>query len=342
MLKCKLYLFILIFSWGEANAEAFRNYFWALNTLPSVDVVHSEVVDSKNVATVNVRGLSGFFGARLMYGRCKDDGSDKYAEVQGNKTQWVLLPKNYEYEKLKFSLKDIKSPWIPPSINTSVPSGYYAYINQPQRNKWVLGDCWPDGFIHGGVETDWQDLTFSLEIDRASAVPGHYNLSIPFYYGFEEFKSTTNITHSSELPYKIPGILKNNTAPLFIPVSLDVKSACQFDVSPINLSHGVMTGRDADGNQTKPYNLNVTCTPGTSLSVKLRGTQKVSGKTDNYTQCGTSGMCELTFDNGKYDETMTVDSSRTLSIKSTYRVNDITKPMAGAFEGSGVLSVLVN
>lgn len=103
-----------------------------------------------------------------------------------------------------------------------------------------------------------------------------------------------------------------------------------------------MSGRESDGSQTKPYNLNVTCTPGTSLSVKLLGTQKVSGKTDNYTQCGTGGMCELTFDNGKYDETMTIDNSKTLSIKSTYRLNDIAKPVAESFEGSGVLQVLVN
>lgn len=103
-----------------------------------------------------------------------------------------------------------------------------------------------------------------------------------------------------------------------------------------------MSGQSANGSQTPPYNLNVTCTPGTSLSVKLLGTQKVSGKTDNYTQCGTGGVCELTFDNGKYDETMTIDNSKTLSIKSTYRLNDITKPVAESFEGSGVLQVLVN
>jgi len=53
-------------------------------------------------------------------------------------------------------------------------------------------------------------------------------------------------------------------------------------------------------------------------------------------------VCELTFDNGKYDETMTIDNSKTLSIKSTYRLNDITKPVAESFEGSGVLQVLVN
>ncbi|EAW1956124.1 hypothetical protein EJV23_02025 [Salmonella enterica subsp. enterica] len=76
--------------------------------------------------------------------------------------------------------------------------------------------------------------------------------------------------------------------------------------------------------------------------MKLIGSQKVSGKTDNYTLCGSGGMCELTFDNGKYNETMTIYNSKTLSIKSTYRLNDITKPVAESFEGSGVLQVLVN
>lgn len=53
-------------------------------------------------------------------------------------------------------------------------------------------------------------------------------------------------------------------------------------------------------------------------------------------------MCELIFDNGKYDEIMTIDKSKTLSIKSSYRLNDISKPIAESFEGSGVLQVLVN
>ncbi|CAD5756981.1 Uncharacterised protein [Escherichia coli] len=76
--------------------------------------------------------------------------------------------------------------------------------------------------------------------------------------------------------------------------------------------------------------------------MKFIGSQKVSGKTDNYTQCGGGGICELTFDNAKHDETMTIDNSKTLSIKTTYHLNDITKPEAEYFEGSGVLQMLVN
>lgn len=48
-----------------------------------------------------------------------------------------------------------------------------------------------------------------------------------------------------------------NRSPFGIRIEHDLASIL------INLSYGTMTGRNVDGNQTKPYNLNVTCTPGT-------------------------------------------------------------------------------
>lgn len=185
---------------------------------------------------------------------------------------------------------------------------------------------------------NFSEFELDIGIERKTAIPGQYVINLPYKYAYEENKQFPSGAPSIN---KIVSLL-DHAYESYIPLNIKVVSMCSFNTSPINLSHGTMTGRNADGNQTKPYNLNVACTPGTSLSVKLLGTQKVSGKTDNYTQCGTGGMCELTFDNGKYDETMTIDNSKTLSIKSTYRLNDIAKPVAESFEGSGVLQVLVN
>ncbi len=109
---------------------------------------------------------------------------------------------------------------------------------------------------------------------------------------------------------------------------IDFTIKCRFNTSQIDLTNGGMSGQSSNGNQTRPHNFNITCTAGTSVSLKLSGIGAISGKTDNYTRCGSGGMCELTFDGGKYDETITIDNSKQVSIQSTYHLNDIKKPVA--------------
>ncbi|HAJ7149576.1 TPA: hypothetical protein HNO21_19500 [Escherichia coli] len=268
---------------------------------------------------------------RVVYSNCRT--VPRFETVKGW-TQWYLNIRDDWFDfngvRIKLTPKNTNALWGRNDLG-----GIYK-INRIE-SEWPISNCYPVGDIVA-FPANPGDLYIDVQVDRRTAIPGNYTVSIPFRYLYEELKGYINGWPTYE---RMAQLMANSPSTEF-KVNLSVRSKCDFNASPINLSHGTMIGRDADGNQTKPYNLNVTCTPGTSLSVKLLGTQKVSGKTDNYTQCGTGGMCELTFDNGKYDETMTVDSSKTLSIKSTYRLNDIAKPVAESFEGSGVLQVLVN
>ncbi|ELC5340102.1 hypothetical protein RJL32_003854 [Salmonella enterica] len=323
------------------KAETYRNYLWRLDTQPRPGVVRLSFDDYTSSANGVIRGLGGIYSGTALASACKTGSDFTTGFVSGNKTNWVLLPKEYTHSGLRFTISNIGSPWMKPTSNAPVPSGYSAWISQVGGFKWYLGDCYPPGFRHSDIEVTWRDLPFTLNIKRSSVKPGYYKLQIPFYYGFEENKSTTN-DNDGGVAKNAPFLIKQLTSPLYIPVEVDIRSKCNFNTSSINLSHGTMVGRDADGNQTKPYNLNISCSTGTSLSIKLIGTQNVSGKTNNYTRCGSGGMCELTFDNGKYDETISIDNNKILSIISTYRLNDITKPVAESFEGSGVLQVLVN
>lgn len=268
---------------------------------------------------------------RVVYSNCRD--VPPFETVKGW-TQWYLNIRDDWFDfnglRLKLTPKNIDSRW-----GSNDFGGIYK-INRVE-SEWSVSNCYPVGGVVA-FPANPGDIYIDVQVDRRTAIPGNYVVSVPFRYLYEELKGYYNSWPNVEQMHQ----LMRNSPETEFQVNLDVLSKCSFNTSPINLSHGTMVGRNADGNQTKPYNLNIICTPGTSLFVRLLGTQKVSGKTNNYTQCGTGGMCELTFDNGKYDETMTVDSSKTLSIKSTYCLNDITKPVAESFEGSGVLQVLVN
>lgn len=300
-------------------------------------------IDDKGESTVGVQ-MNSFYPGVTIASYCTTP--QMFIPIKGNVRWWLLAPEGWVTAPggIRYMLTSLS--WEPPYFMADKVPGYATYVSPLIKKEWNNPSetshlCWGIGTIQGaaGVNEEWKAR---VTVDRATAIPGRYAVEIPIRLGWEENK---NYTGQAVIPdsgwLKFPSVLFQQS-PMYIKLDLTITSKCSFNTSPINLSHGTMSGRESDGNQTKPYNLNVTCTPGTSLSVKLLGTQKVSGKTDNYTQCGTGGMCELTFDNGKYDETMTIDNSKTFSIKSTYRLNDISKPVAESFEGSGVLRVLVN
>ncbi|EFL0486628.1 hypothetical protein G8G26_004871 [Escherichia coli] len=341
---------VLVFNANASNPdEYYQNFFWMPTVSLSVDSVQDGVVDDYvgyAFARVTFPGSGSY---TLLDKYCKDDSV--LEQPKGDSTYWVQLYSAEQQDpqsKIRFRIEFDDPRWTFPS-NGSHIDGWTTKVSQalgivypgPSNQCWSIGQT--TGVVMPGSLN--RQLKLKVSIPRADSRPGEYVFSAPVKWMFEERK------YNNESGFAPPGgalhleaaqKLQQYGVTSYIQIPVVINSKCNFDTSPINLSHGTMTGRNADGNQTKPYNLNVTCTPGTSLSVKLLGTQKVSGKTDNYTQCGTGGMCELTFDNGKYDETMTVDSSKTLSIKSTYRLNDIAKPVAESFEGSGVLQVLVN
>ena len=329
-------VFFLLCYIGEGKAS-YRHFLWSLSnpvTFPVLEFEYDDYSTEKSVMTNN--GMNGLHPGKVIYSKCS--GTEA---VKGQvKTSWFMIPGKYNVNGIdvEINISDYNG-WVTPSVST--PAEYVTKVIQRGWTADNWGDCLPVGTYHPNVVFYFSPARIQVKIPKQKISPGSYLIDIPYYYAFEENKASCSscVAPANNIPFEIlnGGGYKGN-----LPIKINVRSKCSINSSLINLSHGTMAGRNADGNQTKPYNLNVTCTPGTSLSVKLLGTQKVSGKTDNYTQCGIGGECELTFDNGKYDETMTIDNSKTLSIKSTYRLNDITKPVAESFEGSGVLQVLVN
>ncbi|MEE7414960.1 spore coat protein U domain-containing protein [Escherichia marmotae] len=328
-------LLFLFANKSEAVTENYQNFLWEPSNKSAVTQASEVVIDDKGSSSISI-SFPDATSWRVLASSCNGSWS---GEQDSNYRYWLQYKNEWTKDPsgLSYKLEDV-SNWDV-SYSEPVP-GYTTVVSVNTYGKHKMDKCYPVGFVYSfrpGILIP--TFNAKLVLERASAYPGKYNIQVPFWWGYEENKGSGN---TSFMGWHKFGYVLAQQAPSYVNVPVTVTSKCNFNTSPINLSHGTMTGRNADGNQTKPYNLNVTCTPGTSLSVKLLGTQKVSGKTDNYTQCGTGGACELTFDNGKYDETMTIDNSKTLSIKSTYRLNDITKPVAESFEGNGILQVLVN
>lgn len=335
----KFYLLMLMcfFIINEAGAvsEDYQNFLWGPANASATTNADEIVIDDSASSNVSVT-FPETESWRILSSSCNGSWTGKRPS---NYRYWLQYRNGWSKDPsgLTYRLNDV-SGW---DISYSEPvPGYTTVVSVNTYGEHAMSQCWPVGgvaYFRPGIAIPV--FRAKIAVERSSAYPGKYNLQVPFWWGYEENKGGGN---TSFVGWRQFGFVLAQQQPSYINIPVTITSKCNFDISPINLSHGTMTGRNADGNQTKPYNLNVTCSPGTSLSVKLLGTQKISGKTDNYTKCGTGGMCELTFDNGKYDETMTIDNSKTLSIKSTYRLSDIAKPVAESFEGSGVLQVLVN
>ncbi|GCP46317.1 hypothetical protein HmCmsJML095_03440 [Escherichia coli] len=336
MMKNIFYFFLFLNSGYVQGKQIW--HFWVPQTVVGDASGSVEIDDSTMTIPIKMSGTSHYNSELALLEKNVDRIEAK--EYKRYERTWSLTPADWQVDPVSQLRYKIVS--FGEVTSSNVPGGFESRATpEKELSNALYQEALYVGYINPGVVWDAKTWEGYLEIERGSAKPGNYELSIPVRIGIETNIYTTSKTELGNPWVNIPS--KQLQFPVNnIKVSVVVTSKCNFNTSPINLSHGTMIGRNADGNQTSPYNLNVTCTPGTSLSVKLLGTQKVSGKTDNYTQCGTGGMCELTFDNGKYDETMIIDNSKTLSIKSTYRLNDIAKPVAESFEGSGVLQVLVN
>lgn len=349
--KSLLGMLCVIFSMGVTAANSdnpdryYQNFFWTSVAASSIDAVTGGVIDDYvgyATATVTFPGSGSYI---LLDKQCLND--DVLKEPTGDLTYWVQIKDAWQSDStgIQFKIELDDSRWQLPPSDIILLKGWTTRMSQYRNYTFPGNDnrCWNWGTTTGIVFPGSlnRQLRLKITIPRADAYPGDYILSVPVKWMLEERKYK-NYTSPNPIFQRVPEKLNQLGQTSYISIPVSIHSKCQFNTSPINLSHGTMTGLDADGNQTKSYDLNVTCTFGTSLSVKLLGMQKVSGKTDNYTQCGTGGMCELTFNNDKYDETMRIDNSKVLSIKSTYHLNDTTKPVAESFEGSGVLQILVN
>lgn len=335
---CKCFLFSLLLSVSGCafcSGDNYQNFLWTPSIPSSISNATSVTIDDSAVSQVSIT-FPEVHSWKALSTSCSGhwDGEQK-----GNYRYWLQYRTTWQTssEGLVYRFNNV-SNW---SLAQSIPvSGVNTMVSTNAYYEQRMSACWYTGQVVNFTPPMATPVFLAnIELKRSSASPGHYTIRVPYWWGYEENKSSG---YNEAIAWRQFGIAMQNEEPSYIELPVVVTSKCSFNTSPINLSYGTMSGREADGKQTKPYMLNISCKPGTSLSARLWGMQKVSGKTSNYTRCGDGGICELTFGDGGSSETMTIDTNKILSIKSTYHLNDITNPVAESFEGSGVLQVIIN
>lgn len=335
----KKIIFLLALTGISVSSSVHANYRWFLfepknDVFRDIDVTYDDYTVSATTSMPS--SLSGISSGKVIRTICSGGPGTLPAEQQ--KTGWIAIPtREIQSGGLKFRAEPVLGGgWERPVF--PYPATYSMAVNQITKNT-PLGKCWTLG---SSILVDWWAPAASIKmtIPRQSVPAGVYNVSIPYKYAYEEHKHAGSTYPGSSI---ISDVL--SVPDKYINARVTVVSKCDISTKSINLSHGEMAGRLADKNKTRPYNVNLTCREGTSVSVKLTGSHTISGKTENFTRCGDGGVCELLFNDGngdKYKDTFRISGTKTLAVTSTYHLNDISHPVAGSFTGSGIMQILVN
>ncbi|MGR5283459.1 hypothetical protein [Photobacterium damselae] len=241
---------------------------------------------------------------------------------------WKTTPSGLEYQVTSNGWSSI-GPGIL-SNKVAVPAGTF-----------FGGTCLSPGSTYDAVgpfDAALVKVPLSISIARGSALPGHYNINIPFKWLYQEVKFTPGYH------YTTGGMTSSEANNAFLNtkvetanISVEVRSSCSLSsYDTINLSHGRITSKEAVGHKSRPYSIEINCSGATSARLKLSGSSPISGASPNLTQCGPSGSCELLFDNNTHDQEIFIDGSKKISISSTY--NPIGKVQEGSFNGSGIFT----
>lgn len=333
-------VFILFWVWAiffPPNVWAenkFVNLVWGPNSDVQATVGNIEFGDNNNSSKSFILRLPGDTRPMSVI-RHHCTVSSISHETSGFQRMWFQFDDSWisHVSGLKYRLRSGgNTNWIQHSRNNNLITmrSRGAVMSYKGANCVDLGFSTNVGPFSGDVLA----VSLIIEVDKATAVPGHYNINIPFKWLFEEVKGTGN-GH-----FELDGNAMATFSSLpsqSIPVSVDVTSRCTLSTyDTINLSHGRMSPTEAVGHKSRPYSININCSGAVSARLKLSGSSPISDASPNLTQCGPNGSCELLFDNNTYNQKIIIDRSKNISISSTY--TPIGKIKEGLFNGSGILT----
>ncbi|MCU6274027.1 hypothetical protein KWI08_08970 [Morganella morganii] len=269
--------------------------------------------------------------------------------IPGFKGNMIAIPNGRQtsVSGLEYSISmSNTASWTPHSLinNTgySVYSTYEANLWPVEPNGAASGthQCWgqPGSLTDTpGLGSTSPLMPVEINIYRGAAVPGSYELVIPVYWSFIEWKiHNGNPQFNSKWPSTL---MQTPNALTYIKYKVNVTSKCQLNnYDAIQINHGVMTPKSALNNEAKAT-IDLICTDAAMVKVRLLG----SNKTDNKSSCGSWGTCELTFDNGTDKDELITYGPQTLpiNIKSIFKPKTSEPIAAGTFTGNGVLQILV-
>lgn len=350
----KLSLFALFFLYCPISVYAYniKKDQIFLYTPPSADSTPVSgqpitISADKNITQSQIK-LQQYSVLTIAHRSCTEDQADPGGWQSGNISGFVGhlvgLPKKTMIAtssdgnggKISYEIIPETNNWNPWSEVTSPDFNFYTNYD---GNTWGaqpasagFHKCWNVGGTVGIDDAHVAPaIPVSISINRSMAIPGKYEMRIPFYWGYIEWKIHNATTPSFNRDWSTLVYRPEARRELIIPVT--VVSQCTVNTNSISLEHGIMTPAAAINNKTSS-SISLTCTSNATVKLSLQG-----GFKDNISKCGASGTCELTFgDTDKYSQDLTFSGTMEIPVQSKF-VPGSTHPAAGKFESHAVLEI---
>ncbi|GDM19288.1 hypothetical protein [Escherichia coli] len=336
----------------DSGRSYYQNFFWEpVSDQPVISNVSPVTISDDSAHAKGTVEFPGNGRYRVIKSQCGPESS-KLSRPWGDNTYWIQYPDGIQRDKSSGLVYTIDVNWNDPTSNSAI-NKYATRATNTQRFPYQGddNDCWSVG-----QETDVimsanvvRKAEITVDIQRGNAWPGTYSLEVPFKWMFEERKWSQGYNMPAPIYPEAASDLNQNGIEGTLVIPLTIQSKCRFNTKTITLNHQTLQGRDAHGNKVNSPLIDVECTPGAKLKLKLKGMQP-SSEGKNYTDC-LIGKCKLTFTENK-DQTEKVDGvinythnqgydKKSFYISSTFYLNNPDEPTGGEIKGSGILEMLV-
>lgn len=267
--------------------------------------------------------------------------STKYPSGVGRKNlvTWIAIPSGADRISLGDGLKgriEILSAEYTPR---GVYNGFQTYSGKYIYNSWQ-GE-FPNTVVVGSryplIENSFNDTTLRVYIERGSAFAGSYNVIIPVKIGSEEWYQGEKVCSGGAGVEVAVSQMANR----FAQVPVNVVANCSLiDNSSISINHGSISSAQARNGHASNASFKINCSSPSNVILTVKGTDPVSGQSNNVTKCGDNGQCTLTVED-KTSYSGSVEGTQNFRISSVYKTIDATKISTGSFSGNAILTVLM-
>nr|WP_228929163.1 PapG chaperone-binding domain-containing protein [Escherichia marmotae] len=308
------------------NAKPYCNILWINNTTPG-----SEAVDINMDGTITdvIRSFNiNAGGGSTAVVQYEEDENDK-EDISGHRRYWIQYQPEWQNSNgLRYRILDddmeLAQVQIPGAKTVVTPLEKFIWEGGIKGCKDVGSQ-----YVFGYKKVSG----LRLQIDRSSAFPGVYNISLPVKVALEENKGNYQgdagggWREYASAMQSFPVIDSNN-------VSISIRSRCSISTKELNVDFKEITAERALSGIDKNTSFNITCDAPAKVKLSLQGGGVDGAK--NKTKCG-SGICTLTLD-GSDEKTITISSagSKTVDLNTHFKTNQL---FSGEFSGSMVLSM---
>lgn len=309
-----------------ANAKPYCNILWANNITPGAEPF-SINMDGTTADVIRAFDINAGGGSTAIVQYAEDENDKE--DISGHRRYWIQYQTEWQnINGLRYRVLDDNMELA----QVQVP-GAKTVVTPHERRTWVGGikGCKDVGsqYVFGYKKVSG----LKLQIDRGSAFPGVYKISLPVKVAYEENKGSYQgdagggWREYASAMQSFQVIDSNN-------ISISIMSKCSVSTREMNVDFKEITAERALSGIDKNTSFNITCDAPTKVKLSLQGGGVDGAK--NKTKCG-SGICTLTLD-GSDEKIITFSSagSRTVDLNTYFKTN---KLFSGEFSGSMILSM---